>query len=158
MVTPVYECEVCGQRYDDKSDAEACEALGPANRQPCPPIGTVFFHGKHAFYEGFVGVVCGPPEGGEHRHSAIMPVWWFRPSGADDLVDGRVDCGIRIGEDWFRTSGGHYNLAGDGDWRRDPGIPDLNHPVVKRAIAYTRRKGFVPHMIVDGVAVEIPAE
>ena len=123
----VFECEICGGRYNTEQGAIDCESRGLG---PEYPIGCVF--GNHTpgdLYSGITFAVAGNDTKWKHYNDLIL--WACRDNRHGDSL-GDEKCG-----------GCHTDL------RADDAKINKEHPTFKRMIAWLKSRG-IPITIWDG--------
>lgn len=113
-----YQCEICGIRYTNAADAEACE------QQPMPfnpPIGMMF---------------------GDHRAGAFYEKITFAVSHVVPVAHGFNVYGWAARDNKYGDTYGSYGCCGSGGWgifypgKNHNALLNPNHPTFKRMVKY----------------------
>lgn len=123
-----YECEICGETYDEMKRAIQCEKEGI--QEPFP-VGLVFGNAK-GFYKDITFCVA---KSKRVRHYLVNALWACRDNGAGDS----------LGKD----------VCGDGHSTPNLELPDRAHPTFRRMIAYLKKRKIKPLMYQRGKMVAI---
>jgi hypothetical protein len=93
-----YECEICGRRYRDLDDAQACEDRGPA---PSYPIGLIYGHHADTGLYSHITFAVGE-KGKPIGHSLRCGRWACRDMPVGDSL------GEQLCDSGFLTLTEHY--------------------------------------------------
>jgi hypothetical protein len=83
-----YTCDICGSRYDERGQADACEAQGIL---PVLPIGMIVKMTNESYNKIIFALAAA--EGGPGRHYYDPSMWAVRDTGMGHNLPGDGTCG-----------------------------------------------------------------
>jgi hypothetical protein len=165
-VKTTYQCDLCGEKSENKASIERCEAQGHPDLSVCPPIGLIV-RGEEGSFCGpeFVWVVqwvgvssrCGHEYAvgfGNFRGNGLGDTFNFKDAkgGYDEFKMGRSTTSSRsvFSAPSFNK---YYPEQGFRRWQDWPDTPAEDVPAFWRAVKALREAGIQPLVLRKGEAV-----
>lgn len=148
----IYQCEICGERSEDKSTIKQCEAKGRPDLSLCPPVGLIV-RGKKDSHCGdqFVWVVQWVGVSPHDPHEHHVGFGNFRGNGKGDTFDFKTAKG---GYDEFKMGRSkYYPEQGFRRWQDWNDAPANDLPAFWRAVKALREAKIQPMVLRKGEAV-----
>lgn len=170
----IYQCEICGERNQDRALIEACEAQGRPDLSLCPPVGLLTGSkcgpgvensgnaksprcgaptpcGSHLCGAGFIYVVQWCGERAYYPHEYGVGFGIFRGNGYGDTFNLRD---ARDGYDFHAM--GKSRWMPEAGFRRWQGWPEAHPcPAFWRAVTAVREAGHIARVVRNGELVDV---
>jgi hypothetical protein len=168
----IYQCEICGEKSEDKAYVVGCESKGPPDLSLCPPIGLLVGDGcgpglkpskspksprcgsadgpcgSYLCGAGFIWVVQSTGVRDHNAHEHHVGFGNFRGNGCGDSFDFQK---FKGGYDTFKMGRSrYYPEQGFRRWQDWPEAQEC--PAFYRAVSALREAGIQPTVIRNGKA------
>lgn len=137
----LYQCEICGSKYDDEADAASCESAGYIPDDMLP-VGTMsaYFDDKEPIVLAIIEVRPG------QSHGKVALCWAARDNIYGDNT-GVQFCGFDV----------YPRTLARGSWPKSP-VSHMNTPRFHRMVGYLKEAGIEPRIWVNGKSVLLSKE